>query len=416
MAYKALVIGVNEYKSTAYEDLKSVLNDAEAISSILNSSSCNYDLDSTKGVNATFGNIQKKLNNFFECNYDDVLFLYWAGHGTGSSFVAYDTDPSKPNTAISLEWLKDMIENTNVETIVAVFDCCYSGAIARSASTMLNIKGCGKIIMASSDFHEESWSSQELGHGNFSYLFLEGLRGNAANSGGAITVGSLRDYISEHIGNLKSPKKQTPVFDGRMRGNVVLNRVTTNKLTNTAQIPLPTRNIHQNSRQGISVDFEIADWLDETLPIKFTDIEKQAFMKESYKAIRDGFIAIAEGIKQKNPAFNYQHDEITSQKSEIKFFMDGKIQNAIVIWLSNMFSSNIESIQLAYGLTGLLSASNSGYVTGCNDFIRCGQDEKELFLDFSAFWKQADNKMKPDEIARAIFKMHFTQMFEHPRR
>ena len=227
MNYKALIIGVNEYlDKSSYSDLDAVSNDVTAMSQILSNSPCQYQVANLSGRNATHAKITKELNHFFDSEDDDVLFLYWAGHGTGSYFIAHDTEPAnQAGTAVDLSILADMIEQTRSRAVVIVLDCCYSGAIARGATNYgLQIKGDGKVIMASSDYFEQSFESPSLGHGHFTHCFIQGLVGAAASDSGLVTVTGLHDYICEQI-DILSPNKQTPVLKLTMAGLFVLNRV-----------------------------------------------------------------------------------------------------------------------------------------------------------------------------------------------
>jgi len=120
--------------------------------------------------------------------------------------------------------LASLIEQTRSRAVVAVLDCCHSGAIARGEKYGLQIKGDGKVIMASSDYFEPSYESPSLGHGHFTHCFIQGLGGGAASNSGYVTVTGLHDYICEEISKLSSIK-QTPVLKLTMAGQFVLNVV-----------------------------------------------------------------------------------------------------------------------------------------------------------------------------------------------
>ena len=225
MNYKALLIGVNEYQFN-YGILDAVSNDITAMSQILINSPCQYQSMLVTGRNATRNKIERELKHFFESDVDDVLFLFWAGHGSGKNFITFDTNPvDESNTAISLEYLAELIEESVSSTVVVVLDCCYAGAIARGTPNFsLNVKGDGKVIMASCDYYQQSFESANVGHGHFTHCFLTGLGGAAATPNGVVTVNSLHDYICENISAI-SQAKQTPVLKLTMAGQFVLNIV-----------------------------------------------------------------------------------------------------------------------------------------------------------------------------------------------
>lgn len=229
MAYKALLIGANEYNSQHYPNLDNVLNDIDAMQYVLFHSPCQYDITIIKGINATHDNIYKNLQYFFTCNEDDTLFLYWAGHGITGKFITYNTNLSNlDNTSVDMNNVADLIEQSKTTAVIAVIDTCNSGSIARSATEpMLNIKGHGKVIMTSSDYYQPSY--EEQGHGLFTLHFLTGLMGGAASTDGEITINSLHDYVSKMC-----VAKQTPVFKATMAGSITLNKVIANNSINTA--------------------------------------------------------------------------------------------------------------------------------------------------------------------------------------
>ena len=86
--------------------------------------------------------------------------------------------------------------------------------------------------MASSDYYQQSYESQSLGHGYFTHCFIKGLGGDAASDKGLVTVTSLHDYICEQIKTL-SGNKQTPVLKLTMAGQFILNIIKSSK-TNQA--------------------------------------------------------------------------------------------------------------------------------------------------------------------------------------
>ena len=237
MNYNALIIGVNEYTNKCFKDLSAVSNDVAAMLQILNNSPCQYQISCLTGKNATNAKITKALSHFFNSDEDDVLFLFWAGHGTTSHFIACDTDPSNmEETAIGLQNLADTIEQSQSRAVVVVLDCCHAGAIARGTSHFeLNIQGDGKVIMASSDYMQNSYESPGIGHGHFTYCFLEGLRGGAASDLGLVTVTGLHDYICEEISKL-SNSKQTPVLKATLAGQFILNKIEPQQVVKTSDM------------------------------------------------------------------------------------------------------------------------------------------------------------------------------------
>lgn len=234
--YKALLIGVNKYKDKTFRNLNNVANDILAIGGILGNSSVDYGQRNLLGIDVTKDNIIESLETFFECKDEDTLFLYWAGHGSADGngyFIAYDTEnDNKINTAVEMSYVKALIEKTNAKAVVVMFDCCYSGTVARDASdfraTMersLHVIGKGKVIIAACDDYQKAYELETENHGRFTYHVLQGLKGNAADTEGNVSVFNLFTYVSGEMS--KYPDLQTPVFNCTVTSPVILNSIQT---------------------------------------------------------------------------------------------------------------------------------------------------------------------------------------------
>ena len=408
MSYKALLIGVNEYHhSQDFRNLDAVSNDINAMTRLLMNSPCQYQPTVVTGKNATHQRIQKELQHFFDCNIDDILFLFWAGHGLGSRLVAYDTDPKNVvATGIEIKMLNEMIENAVSEAVVVVLDSCFSGSIARSgANFQLDIRGKGRVIMASSDYLEESYDS-ESGYGRFTECFLRGMsgEGDAVSTKGEVTVARLHEFICEQIKEYEPRKIQTPVLKATLAGTFVLNRVSppprNQTLTsNSNYAPNRTENLH-GGRGKVNGGYNMNELLQDIIPISFTDIDKHNFMKESYNYIREGLLTALEGIKQKRADFDYTYEDITSKKVSFKYFLNGKGVGGFTIWLDNTFGSSrsVESIQLLYGFSSGMGGNS------CNEIINCEQNESGLFLKMTMDFSGRDELMDASAVIRTILK------------
>lgn len=234
--YKALLIGVNKYKDKTFRNLNNVTNDILGIGGILGNSSVDYGQRNLLGTEATKDNIIQSLEAFFGCNNEDTVFLYWAGHGSSDGngfFIAYDTEnDNKRNTAVEMSYIKELIENTSAKAVVVMFDCCYSGTVARGASDFkatiersLHVTGNGKVIIAACDYYQEAYELDNENHGRFTYHVLQGLEGKAADIKGNVNVFDLYSYVSSEMSQY--PNLQTPVFNGKVTSPIILNSIET---------------------------------------------------------------------------------------------------------------------------------------------------------------------------------------------
>ncbi|MBQ4819454.1 caspase family protein [Aquimarina sp. MMG016] len=150
MGLFALLIGINQYERNP---LLQCVNDVDKIETYLDSIQDNYDSFSVKKLidgDATKTNIIQSINSFYhEVNDDDVVFLYYSGHGTLEEssglfndvhsgliecMVCYDKDQDNDADFLladkELRYLFSRFPSN--PHLVSVFDCCHSGDIVRS--------------------------------------------------------------------------------------------------------------------------------------------------------------------------------------------------------------------------------------------------------------------------------------------
>ena len=138
----AIIVGINRYEAEEkIPTLYGAENDAKEIMKGLTTVADfqvpnNYFLI---GKNATYRAIIKAISDVFRRTLDNKLVLfYFSGHGildeNNEGYLApYDTDPDDPYICgIKIEEFRDVINKSkNNATVLAVFDCCYSGIATR---------------------------------------------------------------------------------------------------------------------------------------------------------------------------------------------------------------------------------------------------------------------------------------------
>ncbi len=127
---------------------------------------------------------------------DSRVFVYYSGHGSPEPtkgkayFMPHDGDPSYlVETAYSVSRLYEKLGALPAREIFVVLDACFSGAGGRSVLAkgtrplVLKIK-TGSVphniaILSAAGNDQISTSSEEKGHGVFTYHFLRALKGGA---------------------------------------------------------------------------------------------------------------------------------------------------------------------------------------------------------------------------------------------
>jgi uncharacterized caspase-like protein len=242
---KALIIGISDYNELRPLDL--CKNDAEEMLRVL--SEQGYEItDDYKLIGQVDANQMKNaIYDFFDndyIKYKDTLLFYFSGHGIpdgfGKHFLApSDIDKNRPGRkGISFEDLDYCIENSKSRRILAVLDCCFSGAAgleglkddddsaakkARESMERRINASEGRCILASSLSDQQSVIRKDLGHSLFTYHLLEGLKGKSGyvDDNGFVTADLLGKYVFEKI--VDEPRQlQKPIRKSKASGDLIV--------------------------------------------------------------------------------------------------------------------------------------------------------------------------------------------------
>lgn len=149
--YYALIIGNNDYDYLP--KLKTAINDANKISSILSS---NYNFKEViflenatrKEILVAMYDLRKKLS------FKDNLFIYYAGHGeidrqiNEGYWQPVDALPELPTEWIDNNTITSIIASMKAKHVLIIADSCYSGLLTRSGNTVLqNTFGNREILL-----------------------------------------------------------------------------------------------------------------------------------------------------------------------------------------------------------------------------------------------------------------------------
>ena len=205
---KALLVGIDEYLQSP---LHGCCNDAEAINKLLSKNENETPNFSVKLENnvKTKSRLKQLIKECFSGDADVALF-YYSGHGYVDSTGGYLVTPdfSEEDYGVSLQDVLTIANESNCKDKIVILDSCYSGALGNVAVMGQNtsIIGEGVTILTAS---RSSETSMEInGHGVFTALLLEALKGGAADVTGHISLGGIYAYIDKALG----PWEQRPVF------------------------------------------------------------------------------------------------------------------------------------------------------------------------------------------------------------
>lgn len=205
---KALLVGIDEYLQCP---LHGCCNDAEEIKKLLSKHENNTPNFSVKMENnvKTKSRLKQLIKECFAGDSDVALF-YYSGHGYVDSMGGYLVTPdySEEDYGVSLQDVLAIANASSCKDKIVILDSCYSGALGNIAvmDQKTSIIGEGVTILTAS---RSSETSMEInGHGVFTALLLEALKGGAADAIGHISLGGIYAYIDKALG----PWEQRPVF------------------------------------------------------------------------------------------------------------------------------------------------------------------------------------------------------------
>lgn len=207
---KALIVGIDEYTNSP---LSGCVNDAQAMASLLETNgdgSPNFEVKLECNIK-TKANFLDLLNNLFCKGDSEIALLYFSGHGTDEGSGALVTpDYSGRDFGVAMTEVLRMANESKSKNKIIILDCCFSGKLGEmgvSNATEAYL-GEGVTIMTASNKDEVSIEDRYTGHGVFTNLLIEGLKGGAADIGGNITPASLYSFVDQSLGEWE----QRPLF------------------------------------------------------------------------------------------------------------------------------------------------------------------------------------------------------------
>lgn len=184
---------------------------------------------------ATRTNIMRTMRQtFLKADENDVVVLYFSGHGLQGSFLPVDFDGF--NNKLKHEDIKDILNESKARHKLLLADACHSGSLMamRSAPVQSTLKKYynafeestgGMALLMSSKGEEFSLEDGGLRQGIFSHYLIRGLKGEADEDRNKIvTVQELFDYVYTQVRRYTA-HAQTPtltgIFDDTMPVSVV---------------------------------------------------------------------------------------------------------------------------------------------------------------------------------------------------
>lgn len=205
---KALIVGIDDYENCP---LFGCCNDADAVSDELiknGDGSPNFAVRKVLNVK-TKGELRQLVEECFSGSADVALF-YYSGHGHVDTIGGYLVTPDYAvgDYGLSLQDVLTIANNSKCKDKIIILDSCYSGTLGTISTLGQNTSIIGEGVTILTASHSTETSVEINGHGLFTSLLLEALKGGAADVTGHISLGGIYAYIDKALG----PWEQRPVF------------------------------------------------------------------------------------------------------------------------------------------------------------------------------------------------------------
>ncbi len=173
---------------------------------------------------ATLAHIKSAMEEvFYKAGPNDMVLLYFSGHGLKGSFLPIDFDGY--NNKLMHAEVASILERSPAKYKLCIADACHSGSLLamRSASAQSILTSyyenlaqakAGTALIMSSKSEETSLESSGLRQGVFTHFLIRGLKGEADNDGNRIvSVEELFNYVYENV-RTYTGYRQSPVIMG----------------------------------------------------------------------------------------------------------------------------------------------------------------------------------------------------------
>lgn len=231
MAKLALLIGVSEYQESL-RPLPSAVKDVEEMQRILERPEIG-GFDNVQALtNPEDSLFRESIDTLFsDRSRDDVILLFFSGHGVkdDSGKLYFATSRTRKtqagtllkSTAVSANFVQDIMSTSRCKRQVIILDCCFSGAFAEgmtakadnSVDVQAQLGGKGRAVLTSSTSTQYSFEQDNAELSIYTRYIVEGIETGAAdiNGDGQISIDELHEYASQKVKDT-APAMQPKIY------------------------------------------------------------------------------------------------------------------------------------------------------------------------------------------------------------
>jgi len=192
-AYRALIIGINDYEDPKIPDLETAVDDARSMSEVLGER-YGFQVELLLDQKATKKAIYQALRDLAASAHpDDSILIYYAGHGdldrtyNDGWWIPVDAKGGDPITYLDNVQVQKSMRSMEARHVLLISDSCYSGTLfgqARSIPQVIDDKYYLNLYNEKSRWGMTSGNKTPVaddgtgGHSVFAYQLLKELRKN----------------------------------------------------------------------------------------------------------------------------------------------------------------------------------------------------------------------------------------------
>jgi formylglycine-generating enzyme required for sulfatase activity len=218
--YRALIIGINNYKDPKIPDLRTPLNDTRAMADLLKSK-YGFTVEMVIEKQATRKQIYNSLRRLaYEATPNDSVLIYYAGHGdldrqyNDGWWIPYDATAGDPVTYFDNVHVQKAMRSMKARHVLLISDSCYSGTLfgqTRAMPQVISERYYLDLYNEKSRWGMTSGNKTPVadsgtgGHSIFAYQLIKALRNNDKPY---ISTQEIYTQIAPIVGN---NSEQTPI-------------------------------------------------------------------------------------------------------------------------------------------------------------------------------------------------------------
>jgi filamentous hemagglutinin family protein len=220
-ALRLMTVGIDKYSDKNLNLAYSVA-DADLIAQVIKNNAKLIASKSLTDEKATKPQILAELKELSQGVQQDVLVIYFAGHGLALGkewyFLPHETrmqsNPEKiAASGITATELSDIFKDSKIQHILLMVDACYSGAGLDAFSKLQNGqryltrklgRSLGITVITAATKDQEAYELNSLGHGLFTYLMAEEIAKKDKKA--PVTAHSIAKSIAETLPRISKEK------------------------------------------------------------------------------------------------------------------------------------------------------------------------------------------------------------------